>query len=90
MSKTFKTSFYKNRLKKSKMKYWNISPKGKLILPPFVLCPNYQDIALVKAQIKWHEKTARYYLKENFDYFLFKQNIELADSLREKLKKLAR
>jgi thiosulfate reductase cytochrome b subunit len=69
MSKSFKTSSYNNRLKKSKIKYWNINPKGKLVLPPFVLCPSYQDITLVKAQIKWHEKTARYYLKENFDYF---------------------
>jgi hypothetical protein len=88
MSKSFKTSFYKNRLRR--LRIYKINPKGKMILLPFILDPNYQDITQIKAQIKWCEETARYYLREDFDYFLFKENVELADSLRKNLKKLAR
>jgi hypothetical protein len=88
MSKSFKTSFYKKRLRR--LRIYKINPKGKMILLPFILDPNYQDIIQVKAQIKWCEETARYYLKEDFDYFLFKENIELADSLRKNLQKLAK
>jgi hypothetical protein len=88
MSKTFKTSFHKKRLRR--LRIYKINPKGKMILLPFILNPNYQDITHVKTQIRWCEETARYYLREDFDYFLFKENIELADSLRKNLKKLVR
>jgi hypothetical protein len=79
----------KNRFKKSKIKF-KINPKGKMVLLPFILYPSYQDITLVRTQIRWCEETAWHYLKEDFDYFLFKKNVELADSPRKELKKLAR
>jgi hypothetical protein len=59
------------------MKHWYLqNPKGKIILQPFIFCPNYQDITIVKAQIKWCKETTWYYLKEDFDYFIFKEYVE--------------
>jgi hypothetical protein len=89
MSKTSKTSSCKNRLKKSQRKYYK-NPKGKIVLLPFILNPNYQEICLVKAQIKWCDETATYYLKESFDYHLFSRYVVKAEQLRNSLKKLAR
>jgi hypothetical protein len=72
-------------------------PTGKCILQPFILCPNYQDITLVKAQIRWCDKTAEYFLDkylyethENEDHFLYNEYKGLAQDLRDKLKEIAR
>ena len=72
-------------------------PTGKCILQPFLLCPNYQDITLVKAQIRWCDTTAEYFLDkylyeshENEDHFLYNEYKGLAQDLRDKLKELAR
>ena len=88
MSKSFKTSFYKKRLRR--LRIYKINPKGKMILLPFILDPNYQDITQIKAQIKWCKETAWYYLKEDFDYFLFKEYVEMSWALKKELKRLAR
>jgi hypothetical protein len=79
----------KNRFKKSKIKFIK-NPKGKIVHVPFILNPNYQEIYLIKAQIKWCDETAIYYLRENFDYHLFSRYVVKAEKLRNNLKKLAR
>jgi hypothetical protein len=73
------------------MRHWFLkNPNGKIILQPWYLVPNYQDIPIVKAQIRWCKETARYYLKEDFDYFLFKECVEMSEALKKELKRLAR
>lgn len=72
-------------------KHWYLrNPSRKIILQPWYLCPNYQDIPIVKAQIRWCEETAWYYLKKDFDYFLFKEYVEMSCALKKELKRLAR
>jgi hypothetical protein len=75
---------------KRKIVTWIKNPKGKIVRVPFILNPNYQEIYLVKAQIKWCDETATYYLRENFDYHLFSRYVVKAEKLRNNLKKLAR
>jgi len=68
---------------------WIRNPIGRIIPSPFILHPNYQQIILVKAQIKWCEESTYYFLKVDFDYQLFSEYIELAETLKERLQKLA-
>jgi len=78
---------------------WIRNSTRRIIPSPFILHPNYQQIGLVKAQIKWceHKKkikwceeSADYFLKVDFDYQLFSEYIELAENLKKRLQKLAR
>jgi hypothetical protein len=69
---------------------WIRSPKGRIIPSPFILHPNYQEVRLVKTQIRWCEETTYYFLTEDFNFLLFSQYVDLANFLKEKLKKLAR
>jgi hypothetical protein len=69
---------------------WIKNPTGRIITLPFILNPNYQEINLVKSQIKWCEETTNYFLRVDFNYQLFSEYINQAEKLKDNLKKLAR
>jgi len=54
---------------------WIRNPTGRIIPSPFILHTNYQQINLVKSQIKWCEESADHFLKVDFDYQLFSKYI---------------
>ena len=66
------------------------NPKEKIILQPWCLCPNYQDIPIVKAQIRWCHETVRYYHKENFKKPEGKRtNINLVTNMKKYIEDLS-